>query len=180
MLHQGSRVSDICRKRRDARSGAEYRTRCTTTSSCNQTIRINAGLSWSHSAAEDRKIRLPAELKTSNSNRWLLAWTLRRDHVDYLLVCRVAWLHKGDIFFGVLRAQRFKHTTSHEASPFRLCFLCHLSAPIHDSSEMCTICPRIAVFAGQTGKYLLTSRLTRTLAPNRLHQSFQILRTDVN
>ena len=57
MLHQGSRVSDIRCKRRDARSSAEYRTRCTTTSSCNRTIRINAGLSWSHSAADDREIR---------------------------------------------------------------------------------------------------------------------------
>ena len=146
MLHQGSRVSDICRKRRDARSGAEYRTRCTTTSSCNQTIRINAGLSWSHSAAEGRKIRLPAELKTSNSNRWLLAWTLRRDHVDYLLVCRVAWLHKGDIFFGVLRAQRFKHTTSHEASPLSPGFPCHLSAP-HPGSSLSTIPPKCPQFA---------------------------------
>ena len=69
------------------------------------------------------------EATTSNSNRWLLAWTLRRGHVDNSLVCRVAWLHKRDVFLGVLRAQRFKHTTSHEASPLSLGFLCHLSAP---------------------------------------------------
>ena len=56
------------------------------------------------------------EATTSNSNWRLLVWTLRRGHVDNSLVCRVAWLHKRDVFLGVLRAQRFKHTTSHEAS----------------------------------------------------------------
>jgi hypothetical protein len=75
------------------------------------------------------EIRLPAELKTSNSNWWLLAWTLRSGHVDNSLVCRVTWLHKRDVFLGVLRAQRFEHTTSHEASPLSLGFLRHLSAP---------------------------------------------------
>ena len=69
------------------------------------------------------------EATTSNSNRWLLAWTLRRGHVNNSLVCRVACLHKRNVFLGVLRAQRFKHTTRHEASPLSLGFLCHLSAP---------------------------------------------------
>jgi hypothetical protein len=33
------------------------------------------------------------------------------------LCCQVAWLHKNDIFAGVLRAQRFEHATSYEPSP---------------------------------------------------------------
>ena len=71
------------------------------------------------------------EATTSNTNWRLLAWTLCRGH-DNSLLCRVAWLHKRDVFLGVLRAQRFKHTTSHEASLLSLGFLCHLSAPIPD------------------------------------------------
>ena len=51
--------------------------------------RRKLALSRAHSAADDREIRLPAELKTSNSNWWLLAWTLRSGHVDNSLVCRV-------------------------------------------------------------------------------------------
>ena len=85
------------------------------------------------------------EATTSNSNWWLLAWTLRRGHVDNSLVCRVAWLHKRDVFLGILRAQRFKHTTSHEASPISLGFLCHLSAP-HPSLHY-TIPPKCPQFA---------------------------------
>ena len=69
------------------------------------------------------------EATTSNTNWRLLARTLCRGHVDNSLLCRVAWLHKRDVFLGVLRAQRFEHTTSHEASPLSLGFLCHLSAP---------------------------------------------------
>jgi hypothetical protein len=72
------------------------------------------------------------EATTSNTNWRLLARTLCRGHVDNSLLCRVAWLHKRDVFLGVLRAQRFKHTTSHEASPLSLGFPCHLSAPIPD------------------------------------------------
>jgi hypothetical protein len=30
---------------------------------------------------------------------------LRSGHVDNSLVCRVTWLHKRDVFLGVLRAQ---------------------------------------------------------------------------
>ena len=74
------------------------------------------------------------EATTSNSNWWLLAWTLRRGHVDNSLVCRVAWLNKRDVFLRALCAQRFKHTTGHEASPLSLGFLCHLSAPHPRSS----------------------------------------------
>ena len=86
------------------------------------------------------------EATTSNSNWWLLARTLRRGHVDNSLVCRVAWLHKRDVFLGVLRAQRFKHTTSHEASPLSLGFLCHLSAP-HPRSSLSTVPPKCPQFA---------------------------------
>ena len=50
------------------------------------------------------------EATTSNRNWRLL---VRRGYVDNSLVCCVAWLHKRDVSLGVLRAQRFKHTTSH-------------------------------------------------------------------
>ena len=49
------------------------------------------------------------EATTSNSNWWLLAWTLRRGHVDNSLVCRVAWLHKRDVFLGVARTTLQTH-----------------------------------------------------------------------
>ena len=38
------------------------------------------------------------EATTSNSSWWLLAWTLRLDHVDNSLVRGVIWLHKRDVF----------------------------------------------------------------------------------
>ena len=87
------------------------------------------------------------EATTSNSNWWLLAG------LCVVVTSTIRWYVASlgctsAMFLGILRAQRFKHTTSHEASPFRLGFLCHLSAPMHDSSEMCIICRRIAVFAG--------------------------------
>jgi hypothetical protein len=87
-----------------------------------------------------------AKATTSNSNWWLLARTLRRGDVDNSLVCCVAWLHKRNVFLGVVRAQRFKHTTSHEASPFSLGFLCHLSAP-HPRSSLSTFPPKCPHFA---------------------------------
>ena len=72
------------------------------------------------------------EATTSNSNRWLLAWTLRSGQ-------QFAGLSRGlfaqaQCISRVLRAQRFKHTTRHEASPLSLGFLCHLSAPHPRSS----------------------------------------------
>jgi hypothetical protein len=49
------------------------------------------------------------EATTSNSNRWLLAWTLRRGHVDNSLVCRVAWLHKRDVSRDIARTTLQTH-----------------------------------------------------------------------
>ena len=56
-------------------------------------------------------------------------WSALFSNVVGALCCQVAWLHKNDIFVGVLRAQRFEHATSYEPSPLNLGFPRHLFAP---------------------------------------------------
>ena len=125
------------------------------------------------------------EATTSNSNWWLLAWTLRRGHVDNSLVCRVTWLHKRDVFLGVLRAQRFKHTTSHEASPLRLGFLCHLSAP-HPSSSLTRSLRNVhnltqdRRFRGANRKIFAHFETYENFSAQPTSLKLPILRTDVN
>ena len=77
----------------------------------------------------------------------LLTFGLRDDHVSGPLAGRLPLLDKGDVFVGVLRAQRIEHPTSYEASLLNLCFPSyHLLAPIPELSNS-TIprkCPQFA------------------------------------